>query len=79
MVSRSTAELMTDTEYLTATEAAAICRYSRPSSFLRAYRALGFEAVKPRGRCLIRREDFEEFLSHISAQESTYDTVPRGT
>ena len=70
---------MTDPQYLTSTEAAAICRYSRPSSFLRAYRALGFKVVKPRRRCLIRREDFEEFLSHTSAHKSTYDTVPRGT
>lgn len=70
---------MTDTEYLTATEAAAICRYSRAGAFLRAYRAGGFRVYKTRGRCLVLRSDLQDFLSHNLTQPNTISTVPRGT
>ena len=69
-------------EYVTAKEAAELFRYSRTSSFLRAFRARGFSVWRTSrigGRCLVKCDDLETFLSHNLAQVSTTDTVSRGT
>jgi len=70
---------VTDTEYLTTTEAAALCRYSRSDTFLRAYRAKGFTVYKARGICLVLESDLRDFLSRNPPQSTTTNTVPRGT
>lgn len=57
---------MTEPDYLTSREACDLCRYSRPDTFLRAFRALGFRVHKrggEHGRCLVWRVDVERFLN----------------
>ena len=79
MTTRNSGADLGGTHFHTAGEAAAICRYTRASSFLRAFRAAGFETYGTLGKRLIEISDLADFLSHNCTQLHTTDTVPRGT
>jgi hypothetical protein len=49
-------------EHVTPKEAAKLCRYSRGSNFLRAFRAAGYETVGKPGKVLVKKDDLESFL-----------------